>query len=216
VATAAPTTAVTSAPTEVPTAEPTNEAGFTETERTLALMQIAAAADLRGDLWLRAELNTGLSGAPDTVAFLYAFALGAAVQTEDGYNGAYYSVTDGVSYAEAVFGSPDFPRTSGEFNARFQIEQADLWITDDGQLAIHLPGDATGGGLDASLFGPDTPLIAGVSFLEEQDGTAGGSFEEFTLGEITTGLDWPAPGWTEIEPDREPLRLNVPDTSNRN
>ena len=217
---AAPTLTATSAPTvaatEAATVEPNDELEATDLERSLALMQITAAADLRGDLWLRTAINSPQGVDPDTLAFLYAFALGAAVQTEDGYNGAYYSVADGASYAEAVFGSPDFPRTSGRFNTTFQIEQADLWITDDGQFAIHLPGGPSGGGLDASLFGPDTPVIAGVSFLEEEGGTAGGGFQEFTLGEIETGVDLPAANWTPIEPDSEPLRLDVPDTSNRN
>lgn len=182
----------------------------------LALGAVAASADADGDLWLTLALEDGVSVDPDTLSFLYAFAFGAAVQADNGYNGVYYSVAGGQSYAEAVFGSTDFPRISNAFNATFQVDQASLWITDDGRLAIELPGDTPGSGLDASLFGPDTPVIAGVSFLEEEGGTAEGGFEEFTLGEVTVALDWPSSDWTEIEPDSEPLRLNVPDTSDRN
>ncbi len=209
------------ATTSEPTVEPTVAATIPPQPEDvrieqLALDAVAALADSDGDLWLTLALEDGVSVDPDTLSFFYAFALGAAVQADNGYNGAYYSVAGGQSYAEAVFGSSDFPRVSNAFNATFQVDQASLWITDDGRLAIELPGDTPGSGLDASLFGPDTPVIAGVSFLVEEGGTGEGGFDEFTLGEISTGLDLPGSGWTEIDPDSEPLRLDVPDTSNRN
>lgn len=182
----------------------------------LAFEAVAAMADADGDLWLTVGLEEGIAVDPDTLAFVYAFAIGAALQTDGGYNGFYYSVTDGATYGEAVFGSPDFPRTSTTFSASYQIAQPELWITEDGRLAIHLPGDASGNGLDASLFGPDSMLIAGISALEEEGGTAVGGFNQVTLGEIATVGELPLASWVEIEPDQQPLQLNVPDTSNQN
>jgi len=213
-ATSASSVAPTAAPTEVPALSeaPT----ITRALEDLAFAAAAASVDDVGDLWIELQLGAPLGVDPDTLAFVYAFAIGAAVQSDNGYNGIYYAITDSTSYAESIFGSADFPRTSREFNANFVIGQADLWMTDDGKLAIHMPGRTATGGLDASLFGADSMLLAGTIIWETDGAEPLDSIQELTLGTIATGGSYPLSSWVEIEPDLEPLTLTVPDTSNRN
>jgi hypothetical protein len=214
-ATAAPTEAA-SSPTTAPTEVVSEAPAIASEANDLTLLSINAFSDGVGDLWLGLELQAPLGLNPDALEFVHGFAVGAALQTDAGYDGFYFSFLDGDTYGEAVFGSPDFPRTSNTFNASYQIAAPDLWLTEDGWLAIHLLGDAAGNGVDATLFGPDAVVIAGATVVEREGGAAIGGFDQYSLGPVTAGGDLPLDTWTEWEPQQHPLRLDIPDTSNRN
>jgi hypothetical protein len=85
-----------------------------------------------------------------------------------------------------------------------------MWVTPDGRLAMRLPGSSPSGGLDAGLVTPDTPLVL-LSSLVEAEGEAPVSDNRNTvLGDIAGGGDYPLVDWVELEPDTEPIVLNVP------
>ena len=126
-------------------------------QRRSAVRRRTAIAWGRGDLrvrhgdWSRRRLGSGSQDRSQVAAGL---------EIDGRFYGTIWSNSSGIgSYAEAVAGGTEFPRTSQQQ----PLVEPELWTTPDGRLAIHFPGPSPTGGSADRLWAlaAETTLLRG-------------------------------------------------------
>jgi hypothetical protein len=196
--------------TTVPEATPAVVAVSSDPADHWVIASHEALSDANGDLVVVLTFKNPWPNDPPTTGFVAAAQIAAGLEIDGRFYGTTWSNSAGIgSQAEALAGGTEFPRTSQQQ----PLVEPELWVTPEGRLAIHMPGDSPTGGVPAVSLSPSSTLLSGgrtwSSFGADPDGTIDGA----PLGPIAEGGSLPGIGWIVAVPDVGTTTLTVPDTS---